>query len=136
MDNVCIFMDWVIRGDVAPATLTSNGTPKKIFKASSPRPAKDGTWNSHLFVAWGETAKKLEEFQIGKGTHIIINATEQPYTDKEGKKQSTFLVNNFQIIGAIPKKTETEEKKPETATEPELPQGDIDGYDALMAEFN
>ena len=145
MDNMCVFTNWVLKGDVKVATM-GNGKKKASFALSSPRPNKAGVWNKNYFVAFDSTAEVLEKCNIQQGCYMTVYAEQQVYTDKEGVMRHNYLVSNFQL----PPKSKQQDRKEESSAsnqEPEvqepLPEeplrnqnGNLQGYAAMMEFMN
>lgn len=113
MDNICIFMNYVIRDDIK-FEKTKSGMSKAQFGASSSRPDKNGLWNKHFFVAFGDTADRLEKCKIQVPCFMTITCEQTVYKDKEGQVRENYVVSDFSLTPKFKSQSEKADEPAET----------------------
>jgi len=143
MDNMCIFTNWVLKGEIKFDSI-GNGNKKASFALSAPRPNKAGVWNKNYFVAFGSTAELLEKCNIQSGAVLTVFCEQQVYVKQENMLHN-YLVENFQLL---PKSKLDAKESPQVqnkqsqenvqkASAPiQATNGNLQGYNEMMTWMN
>ncbi len=144
MDNMCQFFNYVIRDDVKFETVGSNSLLRATFAASSNRPNKNGLWNKHYFVAFGDVAERLRKCGIKAPCFITLICEQTVYKDKEGKMRENYVISDFTLTprSKSDNTTSDNEQIPDPEPTPSQPTPanksnteTLHGLEALEAEF-
>ena len=98
MDNICTFINYVIRDDIKFENVGNNNILKATFGASSNRPNKNGLWIKHYFVAFGDVAERLRKCGIKAPCFITITCEQTVYKDKKDEIRENYVITDFSLM--------------------------------------